>query len=105
MFIIVSFSYCKQEIYKTVQTAHMDRTDWQRDRGDMEMGGWDLADHKVHALLFLFKWIIIKNVVVLYYITAILLNKTGVGEWGRFYMVCITEVEMTWEYKMSSEYN
>ena len=57
----------KQGLHKTVQRDLLDRTDWHRDRRDMEMGGWDFAEHnnKVYKSLFMFKFIIMSCTAVL----------------------------------------
>lgn len=46
------FFSVKQGLHKKIRQAHVDRTDWQRNQGDVEMGGWHSADQKVHTLLF-----------------------------------------------------
>ena len=51
MLFTICFSPHKQEFHKPVQEEHVDWTDWLREKGDMEMGGWDSADHKVYTFL------------------------------------------------------
>ena len=44
-------SFFKQEFHNKVWEETVDWPDWLRDRGDVEMGGWDSTDQKVHTFL------------------------------------------------------